>query len=135
MTRNILIVDDSSTTRGMVRRIIGLSHPNPTGGPPAINMVEAPDGKQALELLRASSFDLVLSDLHMPVMSGTELIRQIRADPRLASLPVVVISANPNASLDEELRPLNIAGYLGKPFTPERFRDVLMPLIGELNHA
>lgn len=129
MSHSILVVDDSATTRMMVRRVIKLCDPS------AMTLVDACDGREGLKLLREQQFDLVLTDLHMPGMGGIEMVRQIRADPQLEGTTIVVISADPNVTLDSELQALGIKGYLGKPFTPENFRDVLTPLLGAISHA
>ena len=119
MSHKILIVDDSATTRAMIKRIVGLC------GVDVGQVLEAADGKQGLEVLRAKGADLVLADLHMPNMGGLEMTAQILADPKLKHVPVVIVSADPNISRLEELKAQGAKGYLSKPFTPEGFRDVL----------
>jgi two-component system chemotaxis response regulator CheY len=129
MPYNILIVDDSATTRAMVKRIIGLC------GLDAAGVLEACDGKEALEVLGARATDLVLADLHMPNMGGIEMTQRMMGDPRLRNVPVVIVSADPNANRIDQLKQQGVRGYLAKPFTPERFRDVLGQLLGVQDHA
>jgi two-component system chemotaxis response regulator CheY len=129
MPYNILIVDDSATTRAMVKRIITLC------GFDAADVLEACDGKEALDVLGARAIDLVLADLHMPNMGGIEMTKRMMDDPRLRNIPVVIVSADPNANRIDQLKQQGVKGYLAKPFTPERFRDVLGQLLGVPNHA
>jgi two-component system chemotaxis response regulator CheY len=124
MSHNILIVDDSATTRAMVKRIVSLCGVT-TGA-----VLEAADGKEALEVLDSCAVDLVLADLHMPNMGGVELCQRIAADPTLRHIPVVIVSADPNAGRIEELKRQGARGYLAKPFTPESFREVLTTVLG-----
>jgi two-component system chemotaxis response regulator CheY len=91
MAYRILIVDDSATMRAMIRRTIGLA------GLEVEAFFEAGHGMDALELLRREKVDLVLADLHMPVMNGVELSRAVLADPALSAVRLAVISAEPSA--------------------------------------
>ena len=127
MSRNVLIVDDSATTRAMVRRIIGLC------GAPTGDIYEAPDGRDALDLLGRHPVDLVLADLHMPRMGGIEMAERMRGDPALKGIPVVIISADPNVGRGEQFGRLGVRGHLTKPFTPEGFRSVLGDILGAQN--
>jgi two-component system chemotaxis response regulator CheY len=115
----ILIVDDSAITRAMIRRILTLCDVDPDA------VFEAPDGAAALALLATQSVDLILADLHMPVMCGVELTTRIVADPALRHTPVVIVSADPNTDRLNQLKQIGARGFLPKPFTPEEFRDLL----------
>jgi two-component system chemotaxis response regulator CheY len=129
MPYNILIVDDSATTRAMVKRIITLC------GFDTADVLEACDGKEGLDVLGARAIDLVLADLHMPNMGGIEMTQRMMGDPKLRNIPVVIVSADPNANRIDQLKQQGVKGYLAKPFTPERFRDVLGQLLGVPHHA
>ena len=124
MSHKILIVDDSATTRAMIKRIVGLC------GVDVAQVLEAADGRQGLDVLRAKGADLVLADLHMPNMGGLEMTQRIIADPTLKHVPVVIVSADPNVARIEELKKQGVKGYLAKPFTPESFRVVLGEILG-----
>lgn len=123
MTHNILIVDDSATTRAVIKRTIQLA------GVPA-EFYEAAEGNAALELLGRERMDLVLADLHMPGMGGVELVRRMLADPASRSIPVLVITAEPNQSRLEELKREGVRGCVRKPFTPEGIRGVINDMLG-----
>ena len=80
------------------------------------------NGVEALDFLRRSAVDMVVTDLMMPEMSGGELIAHMAADPSLSTLPVVVVSAK--SDVDERLHLLRvgIVDYITKPFDPEELR-------------
>jgi two-component system chemotaxis response regulator CheY len=121
MNYSILIVDDSATTRAMIKRTIRLAEL------PIEQIHEAANGKQALELLAYARVDLILADLNMPEMNGFEMTRLLRQDPKTQNVPVVIVSASPNA--DAFSQGQQVSGYLGKPFTPEAIRKVVMQVL------
>ncbi len=120
---SILIVDDSAVTRTMIKRTIGMT------GLEVGRIHEAADGKAALELMRSHPMDLVLADLNMPVMDGSEMIHQMSGDDALKKIPVVVISAQPDQTKVARLKEQGVVGYLAKPFTPEGLRDLICPVV------
>lgn len=128
MGYRILIVDDSATVRAMIKRAIGAA------GIPADTILEASDGRAGLDVLSRERVDLVLADLNMPVMTGTEMIERMMADPALKTIPVVVVSADPNRETAEALRNAGVRACLSKPFTPEQIRDLVGPIL-EPAHA
>lgn len=123
MPLNVLVVDDSPVTRKMVRRAVlaaGL----------AIGEVhEAGDGEQALALLAHHPVDLVLADINMPAMTGTELVEQMAALPTLAHVPVVMIASPTTQDRLEHLIRRGAKGYLTKPFRPEELRHLLSEIL------
>jgi two-component system chemotaxis response regulator CheY len=127
MGHAILIVDDSATTRAFIRRALGMV------GVEADAIHEAADGAIALALMKTVPVDFVFADLQMPNVDGEEMVRRMWADPALARVPVVMVSADPDADRLEGLRAAGAAGYLRKPFTPEEFRTVVMPFFGGAN--
>lgn len=82
------------------------------------NITTAPDGRQALKLLHAGSFDLVLLDIMMPELNGYQVLAELKADDRLRHVPVIMISAVDE--LDSVIRCIELGAedYLPKPFTP-----------------
>ncbi|MBY0437008.1 MAG: chemotaxis response regulator CheY [Burkholderiales bacterium] len=104
-----LVVDDFSTMRRIVRNLLkelGFT-----------NVDEAEDGVVALAKLKAGGFDFVVSDWNMPNMTGIELLRAIRADATLASLPVLMITAEAKKENIIEAAQAKASGYIVKPFT------------------
>jgi CheY-like chemotaxis protein len=110
---HILVVDDNRLNRMMLAR--GLEQQGHSVG-------LAEDGRQALEMLRAASFDLMLLDIMMPEMDGYQVLEQVKADGRLRDVPVVVISAVDE--MDSVVRCIEMGAedYLPKPFDPVLLR-------------
>jgi two-component system chemotaxis response regulator CheY len=126
---NILIVDDSSTVRSMIRKTLGLT--KLVLG----ELLEAGNGAEALELLRANWVDLVLCDINMPIMNGFEFVAALRGDELLRDIPVAIISTEGSEDRISELEALGISGYLRKPFKPEEIGELVLGLLqGESNH-
>jgi len=96
-------------------------------------LLEAPNGKAALEILAEVSVDVILADLHMPEMTGVELTRAVLSNPQTKGIPVVIVSAEPNAERIASLKKEGIRGYLKKPFTPEMMREVFNDVMGVAN--
>lgn len=90
----------------------------------------AHDGVEALELLRSGSLPLsnlvTLLDIRLPRMSGLEFLRELRADPDLRHLPVVVLSTSDDEGDLGTAYALNVAGYLVKPLSMDRLRSCLV---------
>lgn len=124
MPLNILIVDDSATTRAIIKRTITLSQVQTR------SILEACDGQEALNILADHPIDLIFADLNMPRMDGVELTGRIRSNPRIATIPVVIVSSESMENRIAALKAQGIAGYIRKPFTPERLRNVIEELAG-----
>ena len=92
----------------------------------------AADGVAALQALRDDPPDLLVLDLLLPLQSGWQVLREIRSrpDPRLATLPVLVVSALACDRLDRQLRASGAQRVLGKPFSVQELREVVRSLLG-----
>ena len=104
-----LVVDDFSTMRRIVRNLmkeLGF-----------VNIQEAEDGVDALAKVRAAEFDFVVSDWNMPNMTGLELLKEIRKDPKLKHLPVLMVTAEAKKENIIEAAQAGANGYVVKPFT------------------
>ena len=115
----VLIVDDSPAARMIVRRCLRIA------GLEAERVLEAEHGRAALEVLKSTPVDLVVSDLNMPVMDGHTLLRFMRSSPRLRDIPVLVVSSLVNAAARDSLSPLQPVVILKKPLNPARMADAL----------
>ena len=113
----ILVVDDFSTMRRIVKNLLAdLGYTNTT---------EADDGKTAWPMLQAGDFEFVVTDWNMPGMTGIDLLRQIRADARLASLPVLMVTAEAQREQIIEAAKAGVSGYIIKPFTAATLKEKL----------
>lgn len=113
----ILIVDDFSTMRRIVKNLL-----NDIG---FTNTAEAEDGNAALALLRQGGFQFVVTDWNMPGMTGIELLKNIRADPQLAKLPVLMVTAEQKREQIIEAAQAGVNGYIIKPFTAGTLQEKL----------
>ena len=102
-----------------IKRVLGMTNV-PVGA-----IYEAGDGVQALEVLERHEVDVLFTDINMPVMNGTELLRTVAADPRWRSISRVIISTDGSASRRGEAAHLDVRCYLETPISPEVIRDVL----------
>lgn len=105
----ILVVDDFSTMRRIIKNLLrdlGFT-----------NVQEADDGTTALPMLQGGDFDFLVSDWNMPGMTGIDLLRAVRADPKLASLPVLLVTAESKREQIIEAAEAGVNGYVVKPFT------------------
>ena len=113
----ILVVDDFSTMRRIVRNLL-----NELGFQ---DITEADDGSTALPLLKAGSFDFVVTDWNMPGMPGIELLKAIRADDKLRHLPVLMVTAEAQREQIIEAAKAGVSGYIIKPFTGATLKEKL----------
>jgi two-component system chemotaxis response regulator CheY len=127
MSYRILIVDDSPGMRAVLRRVVELS------GIPVETCLSACHGKAALETLRSERVDLILTDINMPEMNGEELVSEIRKDPALNKIPILVISTDATSNRMQRMLELGAAGYVIKPFQPETLRYEVERVLGEVH--
>ncbi|MCE7033338.1 chemotaxis response regulator CheY [Lysobacter sp. GX 14042] len=120
----ILIVDDFSTMRRIVKNLL-----NDLG---FTNTAEADDGTTALAELGKASFDLVITDWNMPGMPGIDLLRAIRADAAMKTLPVLMVTAEAKREQIIEAAQAGVNGYVIKPFTAATLNDKLAKIFERL---
>jgi len=118
-----LIVDDSSVMRKIVERALRQA------GLDLKEVHEAGSGVEGLEVLRARSVDLILSDINMPSMDGLEFLRQIRAQNLAAGVPVVMITTESSEEHVKQAIQAGAHGYIRKPFTPDQVKERVLPLV------
>ncbi len=111
----ILVVDDMATMRRIIKGLLeqlGFK-----------NIDEAEDGKVALQKLKTGSYDFVITDWNMPNMTGLELVQEIRKDPELKHLPVLMVTAE--AKKENVLLAIKagVNNYIVKPFTAEVLKE------------
>lgn len=121
----ILLVEDFATMRRIIRNLL-----NDQG---YTNISEADNGMAALPMLHNHRFDLLITDLFMPEMSGMELLRAVRADPQLESLPVLMLTSDANRDKIIEAAQAGVSAYIVKPFTAAMLESKIQQIFQRLN--
>ncbi|HVY23889.1 MAG TPA: chemotaxis response regulator CheY [Steroidobacteraceae bacterium] len=112
-----LVVDDFSTMRRIIKNLLhDLGYQN---------VAEADDGNTALPLLQAGNIDFLITDWNMPGMPGLELLKAVRADPKLAKMPVLMLTAEAKREQIVEAAQAGVNGYVIKPFTAVTLKEKL----------
>lgn len=111
----ILIVDDFSTMRRIIKNLLRDLGFN--------NTSEADDGNTALPMLQSGNFDFLVTDWNMPGMQGIDLLRAVRGDPKLAKLPVLMVTAEAKRDQIVEAAQAGVNGYVVKPFTAVTLKE------------
>jgi len=120
----ILIVDDFSTMRRIIKNLLrdlGFT-----------NTSEADDGKTAFPILQSGDFDFLVTDWNMPGMTGIELLKAVRADPKLSSLPVLMVTAEAKRDQIVEAATAGVNGYVVKPFTAAALKEKIEKIFERL---
>lgn len=120
MSRTILTVDDSASVRQMVALTLKRA---------GYAVIEAGDGRDAIDKLAATPADMVIADLNMPRMDGIDLIRQLRQDPRYRFIPIIMLTTESEAAKKQAGRDAGATGWIVKPFTPEQLVAVVAKVL------
>lgn len=121
----ILVVDDFSTMRRIIKNLLrdlGFT-----------NTSEADDGSTALPMLKQGDFEFLITDWNMPNVSGLELLKSVRADPDLAKLPVLMVTAEAKREQIVEAAEAGVNGYIVKPFTADTLKEKIDKIFERLN--
>lgn len=119
-----LVVDDFATMRRIVRNLLKDLDFN--------NVEEAEDGQEALKKIHESGFDFVISDWNMPNMDGLQLLTEIRKDPALSTLPVLMVTAEAKKENIIAAAQAGANGYVVKPFTAATLEEKLDKIFEKL---
>ena len=125
MAYNILIVDDSFPMRAVIKKVIKASGFN------LGELLEADNGKEALEIMDRQWLDLVITDYNMPDTNGLELIRTMKQCDTLSDIPVIMVTTEGSDQRVEQFISQGVAAYIKKPFTPEQIKSCLNRILGE----
>jgi len=125
MSYNVLIVDDSKSMRRVIMKTLQLS------GIRIGEFFEASNGQEALALLESQWVDLILSDIHMPIMDGFRFIQSLGQKEIWKDTPVVFVTTEANEERLNQLMALGARGYIRKPFRPEEISALLCRVMGE----
>lgn len=115
LNMKILVVDDFSTMRRIIKNLLkelGFS-----------NIEEADDGATALPMLKKGNFDFLVTDWNMPGMTGIDLLKAVRADPALANLPVLMVTAEAKREQIIMAAQAGVNGYVVKPFNGPTLKE------------
>lgn len=110
LQRKILIVDDVLSMRSLTKAILreaGFTH-----------VFDAPDGQEALKLMRKVKVNIVVCDWNMPVMSGIEFFKAVQEEPKLAGTPFIMLTSSSETSKVKEAIEAGITAYMIKPYKP-----------------
>ena len=113
----VLVVDDFATMRRIVKGVLkqlGFK-----------DVIEADDGTTALDELKKENIGLIVSDWNMPKMTGLELLKKVRQDDELKSIPFIMVTAEGQKENIIEAVKAGVSNYIVKPFTPETLSEKL----------
>jgi two-component system chemotaxis response regulator CheY len=123
----ILIVDDFSTMRRIIKNLLrdlGFT-----------NTVEADDGTTALPILQTGTIDFLVTDWNMPGMTGIELLRAVRADDKLKTIPVLMVTAEAKRDQIIAAAQAGVNGYVVKPFTAVALKEKIEKIFERIDSA
>jgi len=109
MTKRILVVEDQEDNRQILRDLLANA---------GYEMIEAEDGKQAIELAASHRPDLILMDIQLPLVDGYEATRRLKADPSLMNIPIIVVTSYALSGDEEKARRAGCDAYVAKPYSP-----------------
>lgn len=119
----VMVVDDYVTMVRIIRNLLRQLNFN--------NVESATNGAEALDKLKQDSYGLVISDWNMEPMTGIELLREVRADPKLKHLPFIMITAESKTENVIVAKKAGVSNYIVKPFNVETLRAKMATVLGE----
>lgn len=122
----ILAVDDSSSIRNLIKRTLESE---------GYDVVMAEDGVDAMEIARSRTFDMVLTDINMPKMTGISLVSKLRRLEAYQDIPIVMVTTEDKDFKKQKAKTQGANGWLQKPFTQERLLNVVKVMLDKYNHA
>lgn len=120
----ILVVDDFSTMRRIIKNLLrdlGFT-----------NVEEADDGKTALPILKTGRIDFLVTDWNMPGMTGIDLVKTVRADEKLAHIPILMVTAEAKREQIIAAAQAGVNGYVVKPFTAATLKEKIEKIFERL---
>ena len=109
MTQRILVIEDQEDNRIILRDLL-----NSAG----FEVIEALNGQEGVAMAEARQPDLILMDIQLPVLDGYEATRRIKANPALASIPVIAVTSYALSGDEAKAKAAGCDGYVTKPFSP-----------------
>jgi two-component system chemotaxis response regulator CheY len=121
MAKTIMVVDDSASIRQMVNFTIKNA---------GYEVIEAVDGRDALNKISGSQVHMVVTDLNMPNLDGIGLIKGVRASPSHKFIPIILLTTESQESKKMEGKQAGATGWIVKPFKPEQLIGVIKKVLG-----
>ncbi|MCZ6745267.1 MAG: response regulator [Alphaproteobacteria bacterium] len=119
----ILVVDDYKTMLRIIRNLLKQLDFS--------NVDEATDGAEALQKLRDKDYGLVISDWNMEPMTGLQLVREVRSDKKLKTLPFIMVTAESKTENVVAAKEAGVSNYIVKPFNAETLKQKIVSVLGE----
>lgn len=117
----ILLVEDSEDNRGLIRQLLALME---------LGLVEAGDGEAGVAMAREQRPDLILMDLSLPVMTGWEATARIKAEPALAGVPIIALTAHAMAGDERRAREAGCDAFMTKPVDLDELEAMINGYLG-----
>ncbi|MFO7831317.1 MAG: response regulator [Desulfuromonadaceae bacterium] len=121
MPKSVLAVDDSRSILQMVSFTLKGE---------GYTVVEASNGQEGLAQAQKQKFDLVLTDLNMPVMDGLTMVQKLRASPNYKFTPILMLTTEAGADFKAKGKAAGLTGWLVKPFEPQKLLGVVKKVLG-----
>jgi two-component system cell cycle response regulator DivK len=120
--KTILYVEDNEYNLKIVRQLLGRT---------SYRLIEAMDGQLGVETALRELPDLILMDIQLPKLSGLDATRMLRADPKTAAIPIIVITSFALSGDDQKAKDAGASAYLAKPYSPRELLQMIRKLVPE----
>jgi len=120
--KTVLYVEDNEYNLKIVRQLLART---------SYRLIEAMDGQLGVETARRELPDLILMDIQLPKLSGLDATRMLRADPKTAAIPIIVITSFALSGDDQKAKDAGASAYLAKPYSPRELLQMIRKLVPE----
>jgi two-component system, chemotaxis family, chemotaxis protein CheY len=120
MLKKVLVVDDSESIRELLSMILEGA---------GFEVARAIDGMDALDVLVAQNFHLIITDLNMPRMDGISLVKEVRVMQANSRVPIIMLTTESQASFKEKAKAAGATGWITKPFAADKLLTVINKVI------
>jgi two-component system, cell cycle response regulator DivK len=120
--KTVLYVEDNEYNLKIVRQLLGRT---------SYRLIEAVDGQLGVEKALRELPDLILMDIQLPKLSGLDATRMLRADPKTAAIPIIVITSFALSGDDQKAKDAGASAYLAKPYSPRELLQMIRKFVPE----
>lgn len=117
----VLVVEDSAVMRSLIASTLEEID--------GFEVIEVPNGFEALKMLPSQSFDLILTDINMPEINGLEIVSFVKKHPQYRSIPTIIVSTEQSEEDIKKGLALGANAYVTKPFDPEKLKETVLKAI------